>query len=81
MRDMRSRPTIRLYSHDAKRQRGSSKLGVVVGLGLPALFGAGVYAATDRGAMGPWLALALLLFVVPVAVVALSRARFGLWVR
>ena len=75
---MRSRPRIRLYSHDVQPQRGSSKLGVV---GLPVLFGAADYAATERGEIGSWAALALLLFVLPVAAVTLSRASFGLWVR
>jgi hypothetical protein len=45
---MRNRPTIRLYSDDAPRHCGSSKLGIIVGLGLPLLFGASVYAATER---------------------------------
>ena len=78
---MRSRPRIRLYSHDVQPQRGSSKLGVVVGLGLPVLFGAAVYAATERGETGSWPALTLLLFVLPAVEVARFRASFGLWVR
>ena len=74
---MGSRPTIRLCSHDARRQRGSSKLAVVVALGPPVLFGAAVYAAPERGETGSWARRTLLLFVLPVAVVARFRASLG----
>jgi len=51
------------------------------GLGPPVLFGAAVYAATERGETGSWAALTLLLFVLPAVEVARFRASFGLWVR
>ena len=78
---MKNRPTIQLYSNDAPRRRGSGKPGVIVGLGLPVVFGAAVYAGTERGATGSWAPLALSLVVLPVAVVALFSASFVLWVR
>jgi hypothetical protein len=76
---MRSRPTIRLYSDDAKRQRRYRKLGLVVWLGLPVSFGAAVYASTEWGAIGSWT-LALVIFILPAALIALSLGRI-VWLR
>ena len=78
---MGRRPTIRLCSHDAQRQRGSSKLGVVVGLGPARTIRRRRLCSAERGETGSWAALTLLLFVLPAVEVARFRASFGLWVR
>jgi hypothetical protein len=68
---MRNRPTIQLYSDDAPRHR-SSRPGIAIGLSATVFFGAVVYAATEVGQPGSWVALALLAivtaaFAVPAA--------------
>ena len=71
---MRNRPTIQLYSDDApRRQRESSRPGIGVGLSATVLFGAIVYAATEVGQPGSWVALALLATVTAAFAVPAAR--------
>jgi hypothetical protein len=60
---MRNRSTIQLYSDDVRRHRESSRLGIAIWLSATVWFGAVVYAATELGQPGSWVALALLAIV------------------
>jgi hypothetical protein len=71
---MRNRPTIHLYSDDAPRgHRESSRPGSAVGLSAAVLFGAVVYAVTEIGQPGSWMAQAL--FAIVTAAFAVLAAR------
>jgi hypothetical protein len=70
---LRSRPTIQLCSDDAPRHRESSRSGIAIGLSATVLFGAVVYAGTELGQPGPWVATALLAIVVAASVPAARR--------
>jgi hypothetical protein len=72
-RRMRNRPTIRLYSDDVPRHRESSSPGIAIGLSATVLFGAVVYAATEVGQPGSWVALALLAIVTAAFAVPAAR--------
>jgi len=74
---VRNRPTIQLYSDDApRRQRESSRPGIGVGLSATVLFGAIVYAATEVGQPGSWMAQGL--FAIVTAAFAVLAARRSL---
>jgi hypothetical protein len=70
---MRNRPTIQLYSDDAPRHRESIRPGITVGRSATVLFGAVVYAATEIGQPGSWMAQAL--FAPVTAAFAVLAAR------
>ena len=70
---MRNRPTIQLYSDDAARHRESSRPGIAIGLSATVLFGAVVYAATEAGQPGSWVALVLLAMVTAAFAVPAAR--------
>jgi undecaprenyl pyrophosphate phosphatase UppP len=77
---VRTKPTIQLYSEDVRRRGGGKNLGLAFWLGMPVLFGAVVYAATEWGAIGSWPALALLVVIAPAALVVLSLVKIA-WLR
>ena len=72
-RNVRNRPTIRLYSHDVQRQREFNRPGIAIGLRAIVLFGAVVYAATKVGQPGSWVALAPLAIVTAAFAVPAAR--------
>jgi hypothetical protein len=74
---VRTKPTIQLYSEDVRRRGGGRKPGLVFWLGMPVLFGAVVYAATEWGAIGSWPALALLVVIAPTTLIVLSLVKFA----